>query len=227
MYGFNESYFSKVNSEEKAYWLGFISADGGINIPGHGRDRGHVLCINLKGDDAEHLSKLQSAIGREGPIYDAVSNYGTKVARLQIGSKKFVVDLIKLGLPPKKSFICKPWDGPKKLMRHYWRGVVDGDGSISKVTVKPKKSKPYPAWRLSLNGNEFFIDAFRDFVLKNGCDKEGHKAPHYKIYKISWGGIKPPKQIATLLYNGAKVYLERKMELARELIKYESRRIKS
>ena len=93
--------------------------------------------------------------------------------------------------------------------------------------VKPKKFKPYPAWRFSLNGNEFFIDAFRDFVLQNGCKKEGHKAPHYGIYKISWGGIKPPKQIAFLLYSNARIYLERKMELARDLINYESRRIKN
>ncbi len=226
-YLFNENYFEKVNNEEKAYWLGFITADGGINIPGHGRPSGYVLCINLKGDDKGHLEKFQTALGRKGPIYDAVSNFNTSVARLQIGCKKFVCDLIKLGLSPKKSFSCKPWKGKKSLMRHYWRGVFDGDGSISKIAIKLKKGGSYPAWKLALNGNERFVDAFRNFVIGNGCYKEGCKRPHYNIYKIAWGGVLPPKQIVNIIYKDANIFLERKMVLAKELMNYESRRIKN
>lgn len=36
-YKFNDSYFNCIDSEDKAYWLGFLSADAGINIPGIGR----------------------------------------------------------------------------------------------------------------------------------------------------------------------------------------------
>ena len=144
-YPFNERYFEKVNTEEKAYWLGFITADGGINIPGHGRPSGYVLCINLKGDDKKHLEKFGKALGRKAPIYDAVSNYGTTVARYQVGSKKLVSDLMEHGLSPSKSFTCLPWQGNEELMRHYWRGLFDGDGCIS------KRSKPYVVVCTSFN----------------------------------------------------------------------------
>ena len=49
---FNEHIFDVIDTEEKAYWLGFIFADGYISS----RDNGFEL--SLKGSDIEHLHKF-------------------------------------------------------------------------------------------------------------------------------------------------------------------------
>ena len=55
-YFFNEDYFKNVDSEEKAYWLGFIAADGCILENG-------TLKIGLAEKDSLHLEKFNE-IGR-------------------------------------------------------------------------------------------------------------------------------------------------------------------
>ena len=213
-YKFNESFFENINSEEKAYWLGFISADGGINIPGIGRDSGWILCINLKKEDKKHLEKFQESIGRSGPIYET-----DNCVRLQIGSEKLVTDLIQAGVGPRKSKTLKPWIGPTALQRHYWRGFFDGDGSISK-SIRKKREITYPVWMMSFNGNFEVVCGFKDFMQQQGISRLGHLAPHYSIYKLKWAGLDsvvlPGKQI----YSSCSVFLERKQKLFNELFEY-------
>jgi len=49
---FNHNFFETIDTEEKAYWLGFIAADGGLasNI--------YRLTIGLNQKDQNHLEKL-------------------------------------------------------------------------------------------------------------------------------------------------------------------------
>lgn len=55
---FNESIFDSIDSEEKAYWLGFIFADGYISgYNSNGKNDFHFE-ISLKGSDKEHLDKF-------------------------------------------------------------------------------------------------------------------------------------------------------------------------
>ena len=63
-YALNESFFSKIESEKQAYWLGFIAADGNI------RQDGLCLTIELARRDREHLAKFLLDIGSEGHIFD-------------------------------------------------------------------------------------------------------------------------------------------------------------
>lgn len=51
-YFFDESRFHDIDTEEKAYWLGFLYADGYIN-----EDR-HAIEIGLKASDKGHLEKF-------------------------------------------------------------------------------------------------------------------------------------------------------------------------
>ena len=49
---FNENVFDSIDTEEKAYWLGFIFADGYISL------KGNSFELSLKGSDSEHLDKF-------------------------------------------------------------------------------------------------------------------------------------------------------------------------
>ena len=53
----NRHIFDKINSQEKAYWLGFILADGYLNV-----DK-HMLRIKLGDKDKHHLEKFIQFIG--------------------------------------------------------------------------------------------------------------------------------------------------------------------
>jgi hypothetical protein len=53
---FNEHYFDEVDSEAKAYWLGFIFADGCVLW--NERTRNYALQVGLQGRDVDHLVML-------------------------------------------------------------------------------------------------------------------------------------------------------------------------
>jgi hypothetical protein len=216
IYPFNEGFFDSIDTPEKAYWLGFIAADGGVN--GLEEGQAPVLALNLADRDREHLETFQRVIGRDAPIRTATSSYGTGVARLLIVSRPFVEALMCHGVRPKKSMTIEPWDGPPDLMRHYWRGVFDGDGSISKV-VLPRRTDPnYQSWKVSLSGNHSMVSAFQQFVIAHG-GTPGWLGPHSRIWKVMWGGHRPTQAAVAPLYSDGAVSLPRKHTLAMELLR--------
>ena len=105
-YEYNENYFENIDNEHKAYWLGFIMADGCL-IKKHKNRNGLTLSINLMSSDNLHLQKLIDDVGGnlritygKNPgskfISDGkeVSIRPSKFCRLDINSKKLCNDLI-------------------------------------------------------------------------------------------------------------------------------------
>ena len=124
----NETFFSIIDTEEKAYWLGFIMADGHVDD--------YKLTISLSKKDKSHLQKLVQAIKsnrtiREYDTYLTSTEKSYKMVRLDINSKKIVNDLNSLGLTKNKSLNEFIPDIPQNLIRHFIRGYFDGDGCIT------------------------------------------------------------------------------------------------
>lgn len=94
-YAFDEGFFEEINSENKAYWLGFIAADGGI------RQDGLRLTIELAIKDKEHLEKFNCSIRSQNPIKEYQREYPSATA--VINSKKVCIDLAKYGIIPNKT----------------------------------------------------------------------------------------------------------------------------
>lgn len=64
-YVYNKDYFEKINTSEKAYWLGFLYADGCITRFYKGEVlKSMSLEITLKDADCEHLIKFKNALER-------------------------------------------------------------------------------------------------------------------------------------------------------------------
>ena len=126
---YNHDFFKKIESEEKAYWLGFIAADGCVYCDKVNNN--YRLQINLKGSDIEHLNKFQKAIGSDYKIMEKlVGKSKSPVCQLKINSTKMCMDLINLNIIERKSIVFEPPKIPENLISHFIRGYWDGDGWI-------------------------------------------------------------------------------------------------
>jgi len=128
-------YFENIDSNEKAYWLGFLYADGyvGNNI------------VKLKLKDKEPIVFFKKAIKSEHKLcenenFDKRTDKIYKSYSIAIASTKVANDLKKIGL--KDAF--KNFDFPtieKKFYSHFIRGVFDGDGGIYFIKKDVKKTR--------------------------------------------------------------------------------------
>lgn len=123
----NLNYFSKIDTPEKAYWLGFIAADGAVS--------GTSLSVQLQAQDKQHLQKFSDAINGNLTIQEinGINNFGTKYQhyRIAIKSQQYIDDLKQYNITNTKSMTLKP---PKisDIFIPYWiMGIIDGDGSIT------------------------------------------------------------------------------------------------
>lgn len=201
---FNENYFGKIDSSEKAYWLGFMYADGCVSMT-H-RDK---VVINLAGKDEEHLIRWHEAIGSCLKVRRGFSN-GNKVVYSQHYSSIMCQDLIKLGCMPKKSLKLKfPTNEqvPEKLVFHFIRGYFDGDGCASLHNKWQKR----PQLRLSLIGTKDFLTKLKEIIeIDNKLRLTGNNK---KVYCLQINGNKKSKKIADLMYKDATICLERKKKV--------------
>lgn len=118
-----------------------------------------------------------------------------------------------LGFTPRKSLTYRPWAGPPELMRHYWRGMVDGDGSIGKVATRSD-------WWVTLTGSQSAMIAFADWANRVCAGHRGliRAQPHRMIWRVSVVGKAKPRALALALYARATIFLPRKAALALDLM---------
>ena len=116
----NSNYFEIINTKEKAYWLGFFSADGYVNQ----LTRSVEFCLK----DEEAVILFKEALKSQHKI----SCKNGKYYRLSIKDKKMSEDLLSLNLDNNKTYNYSiPIDKiPEKFMSHFLRGYFDGDAYI-------------------------------------------------------------------------------------------------
>jgi hypothetical protein len=129
----NLKYFENIDSNEKAYWLGFISADGSLS------KNGYKLSFGVK--DSDILEKFKRAISSGSPVsdfnvYDERTDKTYNRYSLQICSKEFCQYIRNHGVDENKSKVFKFPKIDEKYYSHFIRGLYDGDGSICIVKSK-------------------------------------------------------------------------------------------
>ena len=200
-YTFNEQFFEKIDTEEKAYWLGFILADGCIS-------RGKDIIIALKESDKSHLDKFIKSIEGNNKYQIVISNgFGGPflTARLAIRCQKMCEDLSTHSITERKSLTAVPPSIPEHLQRHFWRGVVDGDGHVC-----VNSQYPYKSLEIGLCGSKSVIQGFIDYV-KSSLSLDLTLSEDHTIWRTKTSG-KKAMQLCSLLYGGSVIYLERKLK---------------
>lgn len=193
----DEDFFEIIDSEEKAYWVGFILADGCI-IQAKWTNRLNVTLGNI---DVQHLEKLKQSLSS---THRVIERPGRGVSSLDICSEKLCKDLIKLNVTPRKTYTGTPAIVPDNLRDHYFRGLVDGDGSICKASNKL-------GYALLLSGTVPILQDFSSWLGHNGkyIYAKGGQAGH--VFRLS--GYQATINALETLYGSANIYLDRKYKL--------------
>ena len=138
----NECYFDDIDTPNKAYIVGFISADGHVDNelrPG--------ISIQLQERDKQILQEIKKELSYMGEIRDCckrTSKSGIKkYSRLRICSKKLANTLTSYGIHNKKTYgFSLPSCISKNNFRHFLRGYFDGDGCLYVKANEGKSSGP-------------------------------------------------------------------------------------
>lgn len=199
-YHSKENVFEKIDSEEKAYWLGFLYADGYVS------KLNSSVELMIQDRDKEHLEKFKLFCESNHPIryseHIRESGYVVKANKISIGSRKMHDDLIDKGCFQVKSLILKfPTEDqvPKSFIHHFIRGYLDGDGCIGIDNN---------SIFFSIVGTENFLNGLQKIFKTNNKNHSGGNAFVYKVK-----GNKKALKILDYLYEDATIYLDRKYEI--------------
>jgi len=159
-YNINENYFNDIDSEVKAYALGFILADGSL-ISGSGKSRSHMVTIEIQERDRYILDFINKNMCHNRPLYVRRARQDTwqNTVTLKIISDNIYNQLLKLQLGPNKSFNCKFPLINNKLIKHLIRGIFDGDGGVFFKTPR--------CGEVSFIGSVEVCDAIQKILIEN------------------------------------------------------------
>jgi hypothetical protein len=204
----NNNIFNTIDNEEKAYWLGFLYADGNVHLDK--KKKNYKIELSLKESDLEHIEKFKKFLSSNNKI-----SYREKVKayRISIGNNIIGKDLISLGCFIKKSNILKfptKEQVPKELQKHFVRGYLDGDGSVCLSTRI--KSKGRISLTVSFLGTKEFLEKmiYNLNFPKNNLTIT-NKNSEANCFTLQYGNYHSYK-ILEYLYENSNIYLKRKYQ---------------
>lgn len=204
-YAINESYFKKIDTEKKSYFIGLLMADGAVN------KNCLSFQLNLQQSDEYIIKEFCKEINYLGSINHYEDNI-RKTSSIDICSQKMIIDLIYYGIVPKKTGKeIMPDTINKELIKHFIRGFLDGDGYIGKTCKK------ISICSTSLNilySIKYFLEETLDIkeyeVKLEPLTSKNKKLFYYHIYSDS------AVKVLDYLYSDATIFLKRKYKTYKE-----------
>lgn len=196
---------------EALYWYGFLLADGALHYDNYGSP---ILATGLSVKDRGHVEKLRAFLGSTHTIGINTAGEGTfggDSSTFRVRSKQIAEALVKWGFTTVKAERLPR--GGAENSRDFWRGMVDGDGSVG----KPGGCYDY----ISLNGQHALMCEFRTYLNRNNisCGNVNRKGVIWSVKAVRYQAIKA----ISLLYEGATVFLDRKFANARAALQNRGR----
>jgi len=195
----DDTIFKNIDTEEKAYWLGFLFADGYIR-----KRKSSELRLKLSTKDKSHLEKFKISIKSNTNIIDGLEK-NIKYSYIGIYNKKIIDNLITHGCINKKSLVIKFPIIDDKLKRHFIRGYFDDDGSVG----ESGRGK----FLNIVSGSLEFIKEIRKIIISElnvyDCKIIINKTKS-NCYYINWTRTKDIANIYHYFYNNSNFFLDRK-----------------
>lgn len=207
----NDNFFSELN-EESAYVFGLWSADGYMYKEG----TKHRVSLTLKESDRYHVERIASMLD----CACSTKTYnGFGRTTLTVNSIPMYLDLLRLGGTPAKSCNMLFPSVREDLVRHYIRGVFDGDGCFTTRKVY-KVDGTYSLWgRASIcNGGEFLESLYSK--VHDSIGIEGIIGPTKSRAKELRFYISKYRDLYDYLYKDTDLYLIRKEAKFKEYLDF-------
>ena len=204
---FDINFFKEINTEEKAYWFGFIMADGWINISNSRSKFG----LELQESDEDQLVAFNKSINGNIEIkHRSKERFGitSHMCYISITDQIFCQHLIDKGCVPNKTEYGEIlYDIPFELKPAFLRGYIDGDGGIHKSPIHYET-------KISVKNDKmlnYLIKLISDIsgVIPKVIFEKNHIGSSYKIY-IS--GKENFFTVMDIVYKDATIYMDRKYQ---------------
>lgn len=217
---FDESIFDIIDTEEKAYWLGFLFADGYLDSSPLEKDKvsHYIIRMDLGLIDIGHLYKFDQFLGVKKSrvkVYDKKDYKGEskQVPIWTTASKHMWETLNSLGCTPRKSLTLKYPEIKNDLKRHFARGYFDGDGSFGIYG-----SRGLGELNLSCVGTNDIVDNI--FSELNMSIHKYHHEDHAPETMTLNCYSHNAKKLLDYMYKDAVIYLDRKFNKYLEVCRF-------
>lgn len=213
VYYSNFDYFEKIDNEHKAYWLGFIAADGCV----YSRDNHQsLLSISLNVDDIDMLNNFKEDIESENKVRKWTDSYGYNYCGIQIVSDKLCSDLRKYNIVERKTETYVPFKLKDEYMRHFIRGFFDGDGSF--YIESSNKNMLVSNFCGNYNCMNFIKEYLENYNI-NFHLRRDNREYSFPFYYLRLTKHDEMKRFIDFLYNKSTIYMERKYKIAQRYLK--------
>ncbi len=181
-YGIDHNYFSSIDSPKKAYIVGFLAADGGL-------DR-KALSVKVSIKDVSILEMMKMELKSDVPIKfrkgQPISDgkyTQSDFCYIRFCSVKIFDDLVSIGITPKKSLTLKPPKNiPDEFIKYFILGYFDGDGTIGHQNPKNP--------RFSMLGTLEMTTFIQNHLVVNAGLTVNSLSKKYDsgVWQVGWGG---------------------------------------
>ena len=206
---YNRHFFKNIDAEEKAYWLGFIWADGCIKI--NPKTNSGELSIELQAPDKGHLKKFNKCLDgnlqvktriRTGCFGGKYADKEYETAFIRISSIEMATNLVELGCVERKSHVVGLPSLSDDLMWHFVRGFFDGDGCVCYTDHKTNLRCDFVSVSYDL------VEQLRSWLYKQNINT--YVSLDRAKYRLCIAGKENNLKFLSALYDHSTLYLDRK-----------------
>ncbi len=204
-------------TEESAYWAGIMMTDGCLSFRVRKGNPGgeKAISLTLTESDKDHVEAFKKFIQTTNRIHvHTKKGFPGSRPRCRVGvsSARLFDALMRYGVTPRKSLTAKA--SILEANRDFWRGVVDGNGTITNCRHRGK------GIGIGLSGSEALTSQFLAYAATIAPEYTPSVRPHSKtegIYCVYFSG-EPGISVVRSLYEGCSVALARKWIAAKDVI---------
>ena len=213
---FNQRFFQNIDREDKAYFLGYLYADGWIGGVQKGvYERPCNINLDISSKDRCILEKYLECIESSGSthIHDYIASERTykasPMSAVRLTSTKMADDLIShgfKGLKPDRETVPEL---PSNMIRHFVRGYFDGDGCATTNTIQ-------------ITGQISFLNNLGDTIDEHLNISHPPVRSYYEnktVGDLFYNRLEYRQSIFNWFYNSSSIYLQRKKDRFQDTLK--------
>jgi hypothetical protein len=188
-------------SANLAWAIGVIATDGNLSPDGR-----HLV---VRSKDRDMLETLRRCLGLTNRITVTSNGRGGRINTLQWSDRAFYLWLLEIGLTPAKSLTLQPLAIPDEYFADFFRGCIDGDGSVlvylDRYHAKKNEHYVYERLYVSIVSASFrFVEWLQSTIFRltalTGSIEQRRRQSYHPIWKLRYAKAASIRLLAWLYY---------------------------